>query len=516
MKKFFSVFLSLIIISLSVLPCFATDGKCTCGDTPVIYVAALGSGSIYLDAGTENEKKLFRPETDALLSDFSPLIPAAAELILNKDYNAFGDVLINCVNSTFGMLALDGNGDSSERVTSPTAHPDPKTPHGVKYSYYFGYDFRLDPVENAHKLHTFIEEVKELTGHDTVRFRASSMGGVVTTSYIKLYGTDDIEAIIFQCCPLQGTAVAGELYNGKVEINKDALLNYATCALPDLENDALAGVLYTLIEMLDAGGVWLGLVDIADVLIENLKDRVFDESLIPIFGTMPGIWSFVPDEYYESAKDFMKLDSETHAGLLKKIDFYHYDVQKETETLLKKAQENGTKIYIVAGYNMQRTPLVTAHKNNSDGTVDTQYATVGATCAYIGETLPDGYTQTRFPETKYISPDRVIDASTCALPECTWFIKDMLHSSTHSAHHEFYRTLFNSDVQLTVNDMSEYPQFIQNDVNSQSFSPVKPTLGNDVLDALSNVADRTSFLNIMKLLSAFFEAFWSFMMTPQK
>lgn len=516
MKKFLSVILSVIIISLSVLPCFAAHGKCNCGDTPVIYVAALGSRSIYLDAGTENEKKLFRPETDALLKDFSPLVSAAAKLLLDKDYDAFGDVLINCVNESFGMLALDNNGNSSERVTADESHPDPETPHGVNYSYYFGYDFRLNPVENARKLHTFIEEVKELTGHDTVRFRASSMGGVVTTSYIKLYGTDDIEAIIFQCCPLQGTAVAGELFNGKVEINKDALINYATCALPDLENDPLAAVLYTLIEMLDAGGVWLGLVDIADVLIENLKDRVFDEALIPIFGTMSGIWSFVPDEYYESAKEFMKLDPETHAPLLEKIDYYHYEVQKETETLLKNAQKSGTKVYIVAGYNMQRTPLVTAYKNNSDGTVDTQYATVGATCAHIGETLPEDYTQARFPETRYISPDRVIDASTCALPECTWFIKDMLHSSTHSGHHEFYKTLFNSDVQLTVNDMSEYPQFMQNDVNNCSFSRVKPTFGNDVLDALSNASNQTSFLNIMKLLSVFFESFWNFMMKPQK
>jgi hypothetical protein len=132
--------------------------------------------------------------------------------------------------------------------------------------------------------------------------------------------------------------------------------------------------------------------------------------------------------------------------------------------------------------------------------------------AYIGETLPDDYTQARFPDTRYISPDRMIDASTCALPECTWFIKDMLHSTTHDGHDEFYKVLFNSDLQLTVNDMSEYPQFMQNDVNNQTFTRVKPTLGNDVLDALSNASERTSFLNVMKLIVAFFESFWDFMM----
>ena len=87
----------------------------------------------------------------------------------------------------------------------------------------------------------------------------------------------------------------------------------------------------------------------------------------------------------------------------------------------------------------------------------------------------------------------------------------MLHSTTHDGHGEFYKVLFNSDIQLTVNDMSEYPQFMQNDVNNQTFTKVKATLGNDVLDALSNASERTSFLNIMKLLVAFFESFWDFM-----
>lgn len=511
MKKILSVFLATVLLCIGLLPCFAAEEKCNCGEPPIIYVAALGSGYVFLDAGTENERTLFRPETSDILTDFAPLVPAAADLILTKNYDAFGDVLISCVNASFGMLALDNEGKSHERVTSEEFHPDKDTPHGIDHSYYFGYDFRLDPIENAQKLRVFIEEVKDLTKHDTVRFRASSMGGVTTMAYLKLYGSADIETIIFQNCPIQGTAVAGELYNGKVEINKDALVNYATCALPSMDSDVLGGILYTLIDMLDKGGVWMGLVDIADDLVLNLKDRVFDEALIPIFSTMPGIWSFVPHEYYESGKEFMKLNEETHGVLLDKLDFYHYEVQQNAEQLLKTAQADGTNIYIVAGYNMQRTPLVTAYKNTSDGTVDTQYASVGATCAYIGETLPEDYEQARFPETKYISPDRMIDASTCAVPECTWFIKDMLHSTTHDGHDEFYKVLFNSDAQLTVNDMSEYPQFMQNDTVNQSFTPVKATLGSEVLDALSTASSQTSFLNVMKLLVAFLDAFWEFM-----
>ncbi len=510
MKKALASFLALIIMCAGLLPCFAAEEKCNCGESPIVYIAALGSGYVFRDAGTENEKQLFRPKTEDILSDFAPLVPAAGDLLLYGNYDKFGDSLIGCVNTAFGDLAMDENGNSLPNVTSEEFHPE-SAEHGIDYSYYFGYDFREDPIENAKKLHAFIQEVKEITKHDTIRCRASSMGGVTALAYIKLYGTKDIETLILQNCPLQGTAVAGELYNGKVEINKDALVRYASGALPSMDSDALAGILITLIDMLDSAGVWAGLVDIADVIVENLKDRVFNEALIPIFGTMPGIWSFVPDEYYESAKDFMKLNKETHAVLLERLDFYHYEVQSKAGELLKSAQADGTNIYIVAGYNMQRTPLVEAYKNNSDGTVDTQYASVGATCAHIGEELPKDYKQAVASEYNYISPDRVIDASTCALPEQTWFIKDMLHSTCHDGHDEFYRVLYESEEQLTVHDMKQYPQFMQNDTVHQTFTSVHRE-GTELEEAMKDAVQQTSFFNVMKLISTFFKSLWKFLM----
>ncbi len=509
MKKILSVLLAMLITLCGALPCFAAEVSCSCGESPIIYVAALGSGYIFLDAGTENERQLFRPETADIINDFTPLVGAAADLIATKDYDAFGDVLISCVNASFGMLALDNNANSHERVTSEEFHPD-TAEHGDHCNYYYGYDFRLDPVENARGLYQYIQEVKELTKHDTIRLRASSMGGVTTLAYLRLYGSADIENIIFQNCPLQGTAVAGELYNGLLEINKDALIRYAEGALPSMDSDFLAGFLYTLIEMLEAGGVWDDLMVIADKIVLNLKDRVFDEALIPIFATMPGIWSFVPDEYYEGAKVFMKLDERTHAGALEKIDFYHYEIQSKAGELLNDARANGTNIYIIAGYNMQRTPLVTAYKNTSDGTVDTVYASLGATCAPIGEKLPEDYKQAAHKDKWYISPDRMIDASTCLLPECTWFVKDMLHSTTHDGHGIMYNLMHTSEEQITVFDLEEYPQFLQNDTVHQTFFPVTKE-GTPMQEAVKDVQQMTSFYNIMKLFVTFFKEFYDWL-----
>lgn len=498
MKKIFSVFLSILIAVSALVPCFAADGECDCGEPPIIYVAALGSGSVYRDAGTPDEVKLFRPETAEVIKAFLPIIPAVVRLVLTNDYQAFGEVLVSCVNATFGDLALDGEGKSKPNVTSEEFYPD-TAEHGIGRSYYFGYDFRLDPIENAQKLHTYIQQVKELTGHDTVRFRASSMGGVVAMSYIRLYGTADIETIIFQCCPLQGTAVAGELYNGKLEINKDALLRYGSQALPALDSDFLAGVLYTLIQALDIMNVWDFLLSVADKLVVNLKDMVYEETLIPVFSTLPGIWSFVPDEYYESGKAFMKLDRATQGVLIDKLDFYHYEVQAKAEELLKSAQDTGTTVYILCGYNMQRTPLVTAYRATSDGTVDTTFASCGATCAPIGEALPTDYVQAEHTENNYISPDRMVDASTCILPESTWFVKDMLHCNTHKAHDELYTLMFESDEQLTVFDDERFPQFLQNDTVNERFLPVTEFKG-EPDTSVELVKNSLSFLNVIRLL----------------
>lgn len=506
MKKVLSIILSLILTTLTCLPAFANEAKCDCGNAPIIYVAALGSGTLTLDAGTENERVLFRPDTAYIVSELTPVVSAAGDLINTGDYDAFGDVLIECVNKIFGDLALDQDGNSSPRVTCEEFHPTDEVPHSLDHNYYFGYDFRLDPIENAKKLRQYIEEVKALTKHDTVQFRASSMGGVTTMSYIRLFGTEDIETIIFQCCPLLGTAVAGELYTGKVLLNAGAIERYAAQAMPELENDFLGGIVYMLLEMLTTAGLLDLIVEIGDDLILNLKDRVFDEALIPMFATMPGIWSFVPHEYYEDAKVFMKLDSEKNAKLIERIDFYHYEVQQSAEELITEAKICGTKFYNVVGYNMQRTPLVSAYLNDSDGTVDTKYASLGATCANINNLLPSDYRQQNFKDRDYMSPDWRIDASTSILPESTWFIKDMMHSSTHDGHGELYKWMFSSKEQLTVFDNVNYPQFMQNDVKNQTFIPVVEQ-GGTISTAFTNFYRMPSFIHLVDLLSKLIKYF---------
>lgn len=468
-RRTLSIILAAVLLLGASLPVFAKSEKCSCGTPPVIYVAALGSASLYLDKGTENERLLFRPDTSAYLRLAARLAPAIARLAIDKNYDAFGDALIDGVSDIFGDLQMDENGDSTDRVTSDAQLPDDPD-HGVDKSYYFAYDFREDPLTVADKLHKYISCVKKLTGHDTVLLRASSMGGVMTMAYFYKYGTSGIDACIFQCCPILGTQVAGDLFTKKIVIDPDALVRYAS-QLPT-DEQWQSDLLVTILDMLNFAGVFKALVGVADKLLENLTDRVFDEFMYPVFGSMPGIWSFVTDDEYEQAKK-MTFNDSTSKKLISRLDEYHYNVQCKSGEILNKAKRDGVKIMIVAGYNKQRTPLVESYMSNSDATVDAKYASVGATVANLGSTLPDGYIQKNEAGVHdHLSKDGVIDASTCLMPENTWFIKDMLHCKIHDGHKEMYNWFFYSDSDLDIWSNEKYPQFLQNDVNAKTLTPI--------------------------------------------
>ncbi len=486
-RRTLSILLAAILLLGASLPVFAQSAKCPCGTPPVIYVAALGSATLYLDRGTENERVLFRPDTAAYLRLAAHLAPSIARLAIDKNYDAFGDALIDGVSDIFGDLQMDENGDSTDRVTSDAELPtDPD--HGVDKSYYFAYDFREDPLTVADKLHEYIACVKKLTGHDTVLLRASSMGGVMTMAYFYKYGTDGIDACIFQCCPILGTQVAGDLFTKKITIDPDALVRYAS-QLPT-DEQWQSDLLGVVLDMLNFAGVFKALVGVADKLLENLTDRVFDELMYPVFGSMPGIWSFVTDDEYEQAKQ-MTFDENTSEKLISRLDEYHYNVQCRAGEILNKAKKDGVKIMIVAGYNKQRTPLVESYMSNSDATVDTKYASVGATVANLGSTLPDGYVQKNEAGVHdHLSKDGVIDASTCLMPENTWFIKDMLHCKIHDGHKAMYNWFFYSESKPDVWSNEKYPQFLQNDVNAQTLTPIGTQARPVLSESSSESADK--------------------------
>ena len=493
-NKTVSIIMCMVIICCAAVPSFAQGGKCGCGFSPIIYVGPLGCTPIVRDAGTDNEQILWRADTKFLLSNLKDVMPKIAKALLLHNSDLLGDALVEFVNGSFGDLALDNEGKSKANVTTPELYIPEGNKHGPDSDYYFDYDFRLDPYEHAERLHEFINQVKALTGHDSVKLKCSSMGGVVLSAYLDKYGHDGIDAIICRCCPLWGTAVAGEAFCGKIEINSVSLTRYGEDAIPFLDagfsDDFIEGSLYALLEVLKCAGVIDGICSLGDKIFNEVGDRVFSEALIPIFGTLPGIWSFVPQEYFDEAVKFMNVPSQ--GGLHDKIFAYRHAMANIADNL-KSARNDGVKLCIICGYNVQRTPLVTLWKSTSDGTVDTKFASLGAVCGNVKEPLSDDYLS-NLNNRDHLSPDNMIDASTCALPECTWFVRDWLHCNGNAGIDELFDLVMTSDT-VSVDSFEKFPQFLEADDDADTVYPVT-----GALDAFQRLKNSPSYLNFIRFI----------------
>lgn len=494
MKKAISLILCAVILFGAAVPSFADHEGCDCGFSPIIYVGPLGCTPIVRDAGTENEQQLWKIDTRFLLANLSAVLPRLNKAILLRNPKLLGDALVEFVYACFGDLVLDNEGRSKANVTTPELNVPFGNTHGIDNDYYFDYDFRLDPYEDADRLHEFIGQVKELTGHDSVKLKCSSMGGVVLSAYLDKYGHDGIDVIICRCCPLWGTAVAGEAFCGKIKLNATALTRYGEDAIPFLEtgfsDDFIEGSLYALLDVLKGAGVIDGLCALGDKIVKDVGDQVFQEALIPIFGALPGLWSLVPEEYFAEAVRFMNVPAE--GGLHDKIFAYRSAMANIADNL-KAAKDDGVKICLICGYNVQRTPLVTLWRSTSDGTVDTKYASLGATCGSVKEPLDAAYLN-ELENRDHLSPDNMIDASTCAMPENTWFVRDWLHCNGNAGIDELFRLVMTSD-EVSVASFEKYPQFLEADDDADT---VRPVTG--APDALERLKISPSYLNFIRFL----------------
>ncbi|MDO4381320.1 MAG: hypothetical protein Q4D20_10655, partial [Clostridia bacterium] len=74
---------------------------------------------------------------------------------------------------------------------------------------------------------------------------------------------------------------------------------------------------------------------------------------------------------------------------------------------------------------------------------------------------------------KYLSPDLIVDASSCAFPDYTWFVKDLAHETFPAAVDKLIMQIFASKTQYTVTSSSKYPQFLRFDSSTRKLYAVK-------------------------------------------
>lgn len=495
MKKVFSVLIAIIFVFFAIVPAFAEQG-CGCGKTPLVLVSGMNTTPLVLDKGAANEKQVFPPIID-VKSIVLKAVPGLLSAAIFRNWNKFGDVFIPLANDLFKPIAFNPDGTSKYNVTTAVfpeslAHyPDLAAGGGNEFgllhtacdklgadhTYFFNYDWRVDPLENAADLNKFIMNVKTETRHRKVDIAACSLGAAQTLAYMYKYGTDDLESCVFLSGMLSGTYIASECMTDKIEINSNALKRYLNFNMKS-KTGGKSAVTFIL-EFLDFAGLLKPVLSLLNNGIDSLYGRISEELVKNVFVTMPGIWSAIRDDAYETAKQYL-LNETDNAELIQKIDNFHYNIQLKTKEIIETAIENGVHVAICSHYNTPAIPIFESADRTGDGVLDTFCTSGGAGSSPIGETLPADYIQKNSLGGKnYISPDNIIDASTCLLPDKVWFFKNIRHVGCPygSEYNEFVFWLLEQDEQPTVWTDVQHPQFM---TTANKGETLYPTPGNNI------------------------------------
>ena len=296
----------------------------------------------------------------------------------------------------------------------------------------FAFDWRRSPIEIADILHDYIQAVKGVTGKDSVCVQSISSSAQValayTDKYINKLGYDDVSMMFYSVPMANGSGSIGSVFTKRLLLDARALgfSQIIASMLEPLPED---------LQMIFSTLYRLGILDFVGSLFEFMPqtfvDTVIEDGILPCYGYFPGMWALVPPDKLEMAKTATlgaRLTDPEYADFIAKIDAYH-DIALRQNSILSDAAQK-VKLAVVAGYGQPVWPLGDVQGTQGDGNVETKYASFGASCALMGEKLGANYRQIEACcGENHISPDNVVDASTAALPDQTWFVRDLIHGN---------------------------------------------------------------------------------------
>lgn len=496
MKKVLCVILAVVMafaIPVSVMAENASE--CGCDTAPVVYVRGFGGG-IYKVEDDGSLTNAFAFDADKLTPVIDDIFVAVFGLVMGSG-KLVSKGAGNILDAIMGDLNCTADGDSIATII-PEDSDDPTYDKHKLFTldipgeerenavYDFEYDWRLDPLVIADDLNTYIEKVKETTGHDKVVIKCHSEGNCVAAAYTYKYGYGSVEKFCFTAAAFNGINLVGQLFTQDLSL-KDKGTELADFVASLVEGGESGEIVGALMYLLNDMGVLGGIANVLhNALIGDVLDTLYDEVLIDSFATWPALWTFVPDSYYEAAKASMFGDNAKYAKLVERIDEYHYNVQNKLEETLKKAHEDGVGILFFSQYNFAPIPVYDEGLSMSDMLVETKYTSFGATTAAYGETLDLDFNS---PNAKYYSKDKLIDASTCLFPEYTWFIRGINHAISPEPYLDFADWAILYDGQPTVFTDPNHPQFVYLD-------------GDKLVPVTEEIPARSgnSFINFIKAL----------------
>lgn len=438
MKKIISVFVVLILAFSCCMPAFAKITQdAQISKYPCIIVPGYSSAALYMTNDDGSTKGVWGVDVDDALGR---VLDHIAEIGIGMGLATVGDARL--IADTVGKELVDmleplrcnpdGTSVYELKTYEPTAEEsctaNLRQKFGDKSGQYetdimglvekyigsdslifnFGTDFRMGPLAAAEELNDYIYDVLDYTGAEKVNIMSISYGGQITGTYLSLYPDAQVVNNVVMCVPALGGAIfAYDALSGKAVLDEENLIFF-------IEHGMVCETSYDWLVRANQLGF---LDDIIDCILPWVY-RILEY--------WQSMWDFIPAEYYEQLKA-ERLDSQESARLIEISDTMHYKIMPNYGKNFAIARQNGVSITIIAGTGMDS---VTGSQVNSDAIISVNSST-GATVAPYGMRFNDNYVQISGSKAEYVSPSMEIDASTCYLPENTFFVDGLYHGMTY-------------------------------------------------------------------------------------
>lgn len=465
LKKISAVILALVLFLVPMVNVYAqTTPK---QQYPVVEVPGFMSREIRIDKNDKDSKIVWPPAAEDILACAGKIAPYIAKFCVDKNWDAFADGAFPLAGELLAPACCDSNGEVTNGSGVYFTYPDAEsvTADG---SYTFYYDWRVDPLISAAELNDFIDYILKCSGSDKVSLVAHSLGGVITLSYLTVYGDSKVDGVCFFLTAIYGEAYNGQLMQGKLSLDADCITEFMRGTFSDNEYAFLLSGIFDLLNQL---GILDAVCACANYTLDKTLDAAALYAVLPLFANWLTIWSMVPDADVEPAIDYVfnKMYKDVDRSvILEKINRYNEVVRASKEETLKKLNEDA-KVVVISGYGFSPIPIVPEWRVLGDTNIDTKNTSFGAVTAPYGEKLSEEYIASADP--KYISPEENIDASTCLFPEQTWFVENIKHTSRTDSINRLIETLLFSESQPYVDTYEQYPRFLTYSPDNDTILP---------------------------------------------
>ncbi len=507
-------------------------------DIPVVLLSGDSTPIVNQNGEQALQYKNFLSDTfrdqvlDTLTSGFKEMIyPLVVEGMLTNKWDNFYAKLYDTISEIFKETLLDENGNIPTDPEAPGYKTDLDPhyynrnnnsinrtyPENFDYkinTFWFFYDWRIDPFETAEKLHEYIQAVKKATGHDKVGLIGRCLGSSIVMTYVSVYGMDDIQGVAINGSVVNGAEVLSETISGKFELDMNAVVRF----LEDSNGVGLFSIdslIIDLLDMLEKSGFYGMAKETAEkTLYQKLVGGVTSSLALSTFFTWPTYWTGVAPDEYEEALNYVfgpegSAKRQQYAGLIEKLDRYDREVRQRLPEIYKEIDEGGN-LGIMSKYQFQIVPITASHDKLGDQFASVEYTSLGATTGDVYSPLSDSYIAQRVVERKgnYISPDKMIDASTCLYPDYTWFVKGSSHSHWSEIENSLLLEVVSAPEQINVDD-TKYSQFMVYDYDTNTMQAMTKDNCGKVFFTANKEEDLPK--NIFVRFKVFFQSFFKVM-----